>query len=436
MTAPTRGGRPDAAARQAAWSATPHHLAVVGVGVALAVAAVLGHRTDLLVVAIPLLVVAVLGALGRPERPSLLRTGVRSDRLPEGSTTTVTVDVAHDPRAEALGVDLAPSDRLRPEVPHGATSTLLDGDQHHGEQLVSPEVWGRHSVGRGEVRLSSAWAAHSSRFRAGEGHPLLALPSPQRLPLRSDRLRPAQQLGRHLSRRAGEGSEFAEIRAFRPGDRIRRIHWPTSARTGSLHVRTMYAEQDAQVMLLVDVLSDIPHADPGAPSSVEAAVQAAAHVAGHFTTAGDRVGLRVLGDAGVLPVPAGTGRRHLQRLLGALATVDPASDRQPDVQQLSLGLAPGSLLLALTPLTSRVVVDAVVALSRRGLDVACIDVTPAATVVDEDVETIAWRLLTLERRRTADLLEQEGIPVVAWQDASSVEELLRRLQARHERARA
>jgi len=198
----------------------------------------------------------------------------------------------------------------------------------------------------------------------------------------------------------------------------------------------MYAEQDAQVMLLVDVLSEIPHVDPGVPSSVEAAVQAAAHVAGHFTTAGDRVGLRVLGDTGVLPVPAGTGRRHLQRLLGALATVDPASDRQPDVQQLSLGLTPGSLLLALTPLTSRVVVDAVVALSRRGLDVACIDVTPTATVVDEDVETIAWRLLTLERRRTADLLEHEGIPVVAWQDASSVEELLRRLQARHERARA
>ena len=60
---------------------------------------------------------------------------------------------------------------------------------------------------------------------------------------------PVGLVGQHRSARVGGGTELAEIRPFRTGDRLRRIHWPVSLRTGALHVTTTYADQDAEVRL-------------------------------------------------------------------------------------------------------------------------------------------------------------------------------------------
>ncbi|WP_156188196.1 DUF58 domain-containing protein [Arsenicicoccus sp. oral taxon 190] len=419
--------------RHTGWALTPTQVTVTTVGVLLAGLAVVAHRPDLLVVALPLLVVATWARLRRPAADTRVVTALTTPTVGEGNETAVVVTLDHDPAADVCGLDVDPGRRVEAGVRHGALVRALTGRRTTLSVPVRPLIWGRHQLGGGELRLTSTWGGYVSRLLPLGEHELVGLPSPRRLPVRSDALRPAHLIGRHVSRRPGEGAEFAEIRAFRPGDRIRRVHWPTSARTGALHVRTTYAEQDSQVVLLLDVLSDIPHRDPRRPSSVEAAVQAAAHVAGHFTTAGDRVGLRVLGDDSQ-PVPGGSGRRHLQRLLGALARVAPATDRQPDLQRLRLGLQPGSLLLVLTPLTSTVVVDAVAALARQRLDVAVIDVAPTEMRCQDDSEATAWRLLTLERDRTRDLLERAGVPVVGWQDAASVEDLLRRLQRRRQQA--
>ena len=61
-------------------------------------------------------------------------------------------------------------------------------------------------------------------------------------------------VGRHRSRRLGSGTEFEGIRPFATGDRLKRITWPVSLRTGELHVITTRAEQDAGVWLVVDGL--------------------------------------------------------------------------------------------------------------------------------------------------------------------------------------
>jgi uncharacterized protein (DUF58 family) len=51
----------------------------------------------------------------------------------------------------------------------------------------------------------------------------------------------------------GEGTEFAQVREYRPGDDVRRIDWNVTARTGEPHVRLHVAERALTTWALVDV---------------------------------------------------------------------------------------------------------------------------------------------------------------------------------------
>ena len=57
----------------------------------------------------------------------------------------------------------------------------------------------------------------------------VAPPQVDRLP----RTELPDRLGTHLTRRIGPGVEFADIRAYVPGDQLRTVNWPVSARRGS-----------------------------------------------------------------------------------------------------------------------------------------------------------------------------------------------------------
>ena len=240
---------------------------------------------------------------------------------------------------------------------------------------------------------------------------------------------PSLLLGLHGGRHRGDGSEFDDIREYRPGDRPRRIHWRTSARTGRLHVRTTYADNDTEVVLLVDAFGNLPGSPDG---SLTRTVRAAASIAAWCTRNGDRVGLRVLGAA-VRPVVSGTGRAQLLRILGALARITPANDRFPDAARLHL--APGSLLVVLTPLTEARVIGAAMECAAAGLDVLVIDTAPE-TVLAGDLnilERLAWRALELERSRTTSALARSGVSVSPWRGPGTLDAVLTAMSARRAR---
>ena len=92
--------------------------------------------------------------------------------------------------------------------------------------------------------------------------------------------RPAGLVGLHRANRQGGGSEPAEVRPFRPGDRLRRINWRVSSRTGTLHVTSTWSDRDTHVLLLLDTEADIGRSDgvDGRASSLDIAVRAAAAV--------------------------------------------------------------------------------------------------------------------------------------------------------------
>ena len=70
------------------------------------------------------------------------------------------------------------------------------------------------------------------------------------------RLRPAHEQSRPPWQRGG-GQDFVAVREYRMGDSMRHVHWPSTARVGSLMVREFEREIPHRVGVLIDTRADI-----------------------------------------------------------------------------------------------------------------------------------------------------------------------------------
>ncbi len=104
--------------------------------------------------------------------------------------------------------------------------------------------------------------------------------------------------------------DFAGLRPYTPGDPIRRVHWPTSARTGSPMVVVRTGEGAEEVVLRVD--SSLRG------SAREDAIRRAAGRIDWHVARGDAVGLDADGERSA-PVPGPGQRRRLLTRLALLA---------------------------------------------------------------------------------------------------------------------
>jgi uncharacterized protein (DUF58 family) len=113
------------------------------------------------------------------------------------------------------------------------------------------------------------------------------------------------------------GSNVAGVREFQPGDPLRRVHWKSSLRRGSLLVLQQDDERDAEVEVEL-ITRSRPRAAEREDAGFEWRVsQAATEVVTHLD-AGLRVGLRT--DA--QRIDAASGARQRERLLAFLARVE------------------------------------------------------------------------------------------------------------------
>lgn len=131
--------------------------------------------------------------------------------------------------------------------------------------------------------------------------------------------------GERRSRRRGGTVEFADTRAYLPGDDVRQIDWYAFARLEQLLLKLYVEEQDLTVHLLVDHSASM---GAGAPPKLPYARQLALALAYVALTGGDRVTCRAF-RAGE-PTPGGPplrGRRGLLQLVRALEADDAARGR-------------------------------------------------------------------------------------------------------------
>ena len=142
---------------------------------------------------------------------------------------------------------------------------------------------------------------------------------PRVLPVRG--VPPGARRG-HISgdeRVARGGTDLVALREYLPGDDLRRLHWATSARTGTLMVRDDADPSQAQLTVLLDDRA----ASYGADQEFEDAVDVAAALTASASAAGHPVRLRTLtGRVDVMHTGASAGSgRPAPELLAALADV-------------------------------------------------------------------------------------------------------------------
>ena len=179
---------------------------------------------------------------GRPACPLRRAPRVRTwfeldpDRLLEGDTVAAR---ARTPRRDGPSPQASRSLLV---VPPGLDD--VDGDEPaapppRGAKAASSSIsgrscarWGAYRLGRrGAPQLSDA-SGSSLRYDARPCTPLKVYPrTAERFGRCSARSRPSFSWGDQPARPAGEGTEFADLRPFVPGDRVRRVNWRATARS-------------------------------------------------------------------------------------------------------------------------------------------------------------------------------------------------------------
>lgn len=144
----------------------------------------------------------------------------------------------------------------------------------------------------------------------------------------------ATRIGMQTSRLYGRGMDYAESRAYQPGDDVRRMDWRLTARSGRLHTKLFQEEREAQLLILLDQHPGMRFGTRVRFKSVQAA-RAAALAAWYAVKAGERVGLMTFGENHYLQRPR-AGVRGALDVCGLLAKCDalPSAQHQPLSQVL------------------------------------------------------------------------------------------------------
>lgn len=101
--------------------------------------------------------------------------------------------------------------------------------------------------------------------------------------------------GLKLSKIKGRGVDFAEVRAYQPGDDIRAIDWRVTARKNKPHTKVFREERERPTLVVVDQSQNMFFGSKLRLKSV-AAAELAARIAWQNLAAGDRVGGVVIGN--------------------------------------------------------------------------------------------------------------------------------------------
>jgi uncharacterized protein (DUF58 family) len=160
-------------------------------------------------------------------------------------------------------------------------------------------------------------AQREAALRAAEDRQLLTpelMARVRAIQIRTHKLVNTALSGGYRSTFRGSGIEFSEVRAYAPGDDVRRIDWNVTARTGETFVKTYAEERELTIHLVIDQSRSM---DFGSRewTKREVAAQLAALITFVAMRHQDRVGLSLFGERLGLHLPAKKGGQHLLRIV-------------------------------------------------------------------------------------------------------------------------
>ncbi|HEU0241599.1 MAG TPA: DUF58 domain-containing protein [Micromonosporaceae bacterium] len=171
----------------------------------------------------------------------------------------------------------------------------------------------------------------SNRGRSGTGIAALedayrAEPALTKLQLLITRKLDGLLQGDYLGLLPGPGSEPGESREYRPGDDVRRMDWPVTARTTVPHVRQTVADRELETWLAVDLSASLEFGTARCLKR-DLVISAAAAIAHLTARGGNRIGAVIGTGTQLRRLPARPGRKEAQGLMRAVAKTEVRSGR-------------------------------------------------------------------------------------------------------------
>jgi uncharacterized protein (DUF58 family)/transglutaminase-like putative cysteine protease len=220
---------------------------------------------------------------------------------------------------------------------------------------------------------------------------------------------PAGQVGEGRSpvRTVGETVTSGGVREYVPGDRLHRIHWPTTARMGEPFVRLFEDQRSSDWWVLLDMDSAV-QVGAGAKSTEEYGVVLAASLVNEGLQSGKLVGVISHGEE-LIWQPPGSGEPHMWKILQALATARPGGPPLAEMlHEVRRSLHQPVSLVVITPNLNPDWVEALVHLQRAGFAPTVILLDPVSFGGFGDLQGLRERLIRLGIRHytiTADFLD-------------------------------
>ena len=184
--------------------------------------------------------------------------------------------------------------------------------------------------------------------------------------------------GLHRTLFLGVSTEFAEHRAYSPGDDVRRIDWRVFARTDRFYVKAYEAETNADLVVALDVSKsmDFSSGEPDSVTKLDYARFVAASLAHLAGRQRDRIGLSTF-DVGLVQMIPPSGR-HRDRVLRTLETISVGngSDIGKALERLGDGLHRRGIVVVISDFYSPAedIISALDGLRVRGHDVIAIHI--------------------------------------------------------------
>jgi uncharacterized protein (DUF58 family) len=402
------------------------------------ISALVTGRYELVALGAPFAALAAVGLADRAAPNIRGRINVDNARVLEGDEINGEIILDWDGEVEldamltslrgAVPVDPAPVPAWALPRTHGPVALPF---------RLRAQAWGRHELCHLWVQARRWGGLLVWEGKVAIGPDLRVLPAPMRLNRLLRPLEPRTVAGAHLSRQRGSGTDFAELRPYVPGDRLRDLSWAASARAGEPWVIVHHPERTGTVLLLLDAFFEN---DRTSRAAFARAAQAAWAVAAAHLRVQDRVGLMAVGRTTAW-MPPRSGQRARWLLLDELLAVGRDAEEVRYRGRRSRPAVPhDALVVGITSLHSSAFINDLVRHRRMGHTTVALvidmrDLVPAAGNL---IEHAAHRLWRAQRELERQQLQRSGVPtaLVTADGVAPAISLLRNATSRQHRGTA
>jgi uncharacterized protein (DUF58 family) len=393
------------------WHASPLTRAVATCAGVVLVAALIGSRWQLIAFVAPLLGVMCSIGWQRGLPKVLVHATPGLQRCFEGEETQVSVWATAEPADLTVALGITGVDGMRLDVipePSGRQTVTVAADR-----------WGRYPIrATVDVVAPGGLLSGTATVDAADAF-VFPLAPPQSTAIPKTEL--LDRLGTHLTRHIGPGVEYADIRPYVPGDQLRTVNWPVSARRGSLHITQRLTDRAADVVVLIDM-----YAQPPGPATeaTERALRGAVQVVQSALRSGDRAGVVALGGGRPRWLGADIGRRQFYRVLDTL--LGAGDEFEPTTGSLAprAALPPGAIVVAFSTMLDTEFALSLIDLRKRGHTVVAVDVLEGAPF-GEDIDPLFTRMWTMQRSFMYRDMGTVGVDVVSWPSENTLDQAMR-----------